>query len=370
MFELLPTILNLLSSYDMFLTERFDRQYQLYEEDEEKYRKEVEDWLKELGEEYPKLKHYVPRALNCILDLVRMQQEVETPEESEDIGGLIQFYEDYCRNWLFLEQTGISYLQVTHNFDLRNDFFKEYGVKLYDYYSDLVFMGLVIIAKCGEIDVGNDETRLMNLKSITAVLNQTETHLEEAKKSLASRTGKTEEYQGYLLQLAEYLNYETSSVCASMGKAAMAEGLCAFAAHIFQRAMIAEKTLAESEETARGQLYHSIRAEYYSSMIDAALGLAWLAKSKSNLNRAKEMIPRKAILEQILSKIGGEHEPFEPKEVENEVDKAIGLVNKAAKSMHVNLDYCKNYDFERPILDQFADELELPQLNTTPLPLE
>lgn len=87
----------------MFLTKRFDKQRRLYEDNEKEYKKETQKWLRELTKDYPRLKNYVPRAESVILNLVKLQKEVNEIDDSQEIDEIIDVFEEYCRNWLFLE---------------------------------------------------------------------------------------------------------------------------------------------------------------------------------------------------------------------------------------------------------------------------
>lgn len=367
--QLLPTILTILSQYDMFLTERFEKEEEKLRKLKDDYRKGIEDWLKEISEDYPKLKNNIPSASQCLLDLVKLQRISEKVRKSDDVNQIVELFEDYSRFWQYLSQTEVNYLLVTNNFDLENDYFKEWELKLFDYHSDMTLMGLMTVAYCSQVEYDSNEEYFEIVTKANAVLIETEKFLVKARRNADSRESNKKEHLEYIDRLEYLLNHEISAVSYSMGHEALKRGYSTYSAYMFKKAKDAEEFLVKSEKEPEKRKYHEYNQDYFSSMIDFALGIAWLEKAKSGLVKTKANLPSKGLWESLKDSIWSGSQPFTLKEVERNLDNEIGRIDEAAKTLIVGIDELIDPNLIRPNLDDFSDELKLPKLNTTPTPL-
>lgn len=367
--ELLPTVLTLLSQYDMFLTERFEKEEERLQELKEGYKESVEEWLKEIADDYPKLKNNIPSTSQRLLDLVKLQRIAEDVRKSDDIDQIVNLFEDYCRYWQYISQTDTNYLLVTNNFDLENDYFKEWELKLFDYYSDLTLMGLMTIAYCSKADYDDDDEYFDVVKKSNAVLLETEKFLIKAKNNAENRETNREEHLEYIGKLQYLLEHEISAVSHSMGQETLRRGYSTYSAFMFKKAMTAEESLIKLEKEPEKRIYHEYNHDYFSSMIDFALGIAWLEKAKSGLVKTKNNLPSKSLWESLKDSIWSGAQPFTIKEVERKLDSEIGRIDAAAETLAVGIDELIDPNLSRPSLNEFSDELKMPKLNTTPTPL-
>ena len=353
----------------MFLTERFEQQEEKLSKDKDEYREYVENWLEGRAEDYPKLKNNIPSATQCVIDLVMIQRVADKIGESGDINQIVTLFEDYSRNWQYLAQTDMNYLLITNNFKLKNDYFKEWELKLFDYYSDLTLMGLMTIAYCSQAKYdGADEYSEVVEKS-TAILLETEGFLAKARINAAERDTNREEHLEYIDRLQYLLNHEISAVSYSMGHEALSRGYCTYSAFMFEKAMNAEESLKNSEKNPEKRKFHEFHHDYFSSMIDFALSISWLEKAKSGLVRTMTNLPSKGLWESLKDSIWGGDQPFTLKEIEQKLEYEIGRVDKVAKTLEVGIDELIDPNLSRPELAVFSDEMKLPKLNTTSTPL-
>lgn len=356
-----------------FFIERFDQQAERYNEDAAAFRQETIDQLERQAETNTTLRENLRGTANAIEELVKLRLIVEDIEDAEEIDDVKSFYQEYCKNLIFLRNVGLDYRTMVRNFELKSDYRSELGLQLFDYDSDLALVGLLFLEETEDLLV--DEDDLLDFESVrtgVAIATQVNNFIEAA---LRLAVNGTEDWRGthvdYVKKLQYHFDYRFVRLLEWIGNLALQRGYCGAAARFFKNAKQVEERLEETEQDWELKKYHGNQKQLMEMFVDKAIAFAWLERLKSRLGKLVATLTPTDFKSRAFASIKdrfGTPESYSLDRVRKDAKEELGYINSMCKSFAILLDD-ESEPLPLPNIEELGQDFSLPSFDYEPAPL-
>lgn len=363
-----------LGSLANFFIERFDKQVKLMDKGLEIYRKETMKQFELIADDNTSLKKYVKAATDNIEHLVLLRELVDDLDDTHDVDEIKQFFEVYCQCMFLMRDLNVEYPVISKNFGIQTDYIDELDLCLFDYYSDMILMGIQILETAENLVF--DEESSLNIESITvliAIAYTIEGFLSEAERIAKTREDDyVDDHSHYVSRLGYFFNSRFSLLLTYMGHAALENGVCGYAAYCYNRAKETEQYLEKSEHDTSLREFHKNNSALLEMLIYKAISFAWLEQFQFELNSLitkLSPIDTKDRVITFLKDTFGETSLYTVDSIRKSAKEEMKIIDNACEKFGIKLDH-RTEGLNLPDLEKFKDSMTLPRINFRPGPLK